>query len=100
MSSTCWPIANKSDTYKHKLAVINAEYTVRKRIHELNDGWVPDWSSESQQKCYVYVHKEVLKRNFYYYSKYVPNWMYLKSDELTKQLIAELPDELSIILNQ
>ena len=113
--STCWSATTESDLHKHKLghifktkeeavhklAVIDAEYTVRKRIHELNDGWVPDWDKDKEiRKYYVYLNRGTLDLECSLYSKFKPNWMYLKSDELANQLIAELPVELNLILNQ
>ena len=113
-ASIDWLVDDKYDLYKHKLghifktkeeaehklAVIDAEYAVRNRIHQLNNGWTPDWSNEDEYKYQVYLYKGKLQVDYSLYSKFKPNWMYLKSDELTKQLIAELPDELNLILNQ
>lgn len=85
----------------NKLAIINAEYIVRKRIHELNDGWVPDWGSGENNYHIMY---DYFKNRFYAmaisYRKMLPNWMYIKTDELAEQLIKELPNELELILTQ
>lgn len=89
----------KEEAEKH-LTLIDAKYLVRKRIAELNDGWVPDWNEVDQKKYTITRNNADLVINTGHYSKIQPNWMYLKSRELAKQLIKELEPELRLILEE
>jgi hypothetical protein len=117
-SSSMWYKNDEYYIFKHKLghifkteeeakkhfALIEAKYKVRKRIVELNEGWTPDWTPDlndgKQFKYFIIIYENKLNIDSKVATKYQPNWIYLKSRELTKQLIEELATELRIVLEE
>jgi hypothetical protein len=90
---------------QHKLDVINAEFRVRQRILELNNGWKPDWFNGDMYKFNIHLyHEKNGKVSLEPFSstryKRIPNGLYIKSQGLAKQLIEEMEDDLILILSQ
>jgi|GEM_PF-3120756 len=76
------------------------EIKITKRIAELNEGWVPDWSGRCDTKNWViYLFKGRLSIESNLATKIAQNRFYLKSDVLAKQLSKELEPELIEYLN-
>lgn len=77
-----------------------AKIKILKRIAELNEGWWPDWESDSESKYDVVIRS--LDAFYISRSWSGPNkgseW-YLKSRKLANQLINELKDELKLWLS-
>ena len=79
---------------------VKAEETLRRVIAEANKGWVPDWSSDS----YKYVVGVEQRAGYirvlqYIQDKLFPNFMYIKSRELTEKLINEYKVEFKTYLS-
>ena len=79
---------------------IKAEETLRRVIAEANKGWVPDWSSDS----YKYVVGVEQRAGYirvlqYIQDKLFPNFMYIKSRELTEKLMKEYEAEFITYLS-
>jgi hypothetical protein len=72
---------------------------VKRRIAELNEGWVPDWSNGSQKYSIFYTHaRGCVSADWGCYVKYTNNGLYLKDRSLALQLIEEMPEELKLVL--
>ncbi len=74
---------------KAKLALID-------KIHELNDGWVPDWSNYEDDKWYFYYNhtKNRLVCTIIGNFQESKNELYFKSEEIGDQIISELGEPL------
>lgn len=79
---------------------VKAEETLKAEIARLNEGWWPDWNDTDTTKYVVALDTEFgsLKRHLYHYTKFSPSFMYLKSGELTEQLIKTHSKELKTYL--
>ena len=77
-----------------------ARTRVKRRIAELNDGWVPNWKNEEQPKFTIYYNHELesISTGSNTVCQQYNNSMHLKSRPLAQQLIKEMPDDLKIIL--
>jgi hypothetical protein len=74
---------------------------VKNRIAELNERWVPVWGDNTDSKYrlyYNYCEYGSIMWTFSYTTKGASNSLHLKSEKLAKQLIKELPEELTLIL--
>ena len=80
---------------------VKAEETLKAEIARLNEGWWPDWNDTGTTKYVVALDTEFgsLKRYLYHYTKFSPSFMYLKSGELTEQLIKTHSKELKTYLS-
>lgn len=80
---------------------VKAEETLKAEIARLNEGWWPDWNDRGTTKYVVALNTEFgsLKRRLYHYTKFSPSFMYLKSGELTEQLIKTHSKELKTYLS-
>ena len=80
---------------------VKAEETLKAEIARLNEGWWPDWNDTDTTKYVVALDTEFgsLKRHLYHYTKFSPSFMYLKSGELTEQLIKTHSKELKTYLS-
>lgn len=79
---------------------VKAEEILKAEIARLNEGWWPDWNDTDTTKYVVAPDTEFgsLKRHLYHYTKFSPSFMYLKSGELTEQLIKTHSKELKTYL--
>ena len=81
------------------LEYLKANTKVINRIKELNEGWVPVFEQYASNYCIYYDH---LNHKFKCQSSVLTqscNYQYyLKSEEVAKKLIEELPNELKIVL--
>lgn len=78
---------------------LKATAKVKKRIAELNDGWMPDWNN-NDDKWYIYYQYEDSKLDFDWYisPKVIDSSLYLKFGRLAERLIEEMPNELKTML--
>lgn len=79
---------------------MKAEETLKAEIARLNEGWWPDWNGRDTTKYIVALDTEFgsLRGYLYHYTKFSPNFMYLKSGELAEQLIKTHSKELKTYL--
>lgn len=90
----------KTETEAQKYAdYIKAEETLRKAIAEANEGWLPDWYNSNDNKLYVYINKNNLGIEQNNWEKVIPTFMYIKSAELTRQLIKDYKQEFITYLS-
>ena len=78
---------------------IKAEETLRRVIAEANEGWVPDWNNLQEIKYVVVLIDMKLGVFNYNRAKYLPNFMYIKSKELTEKLAKEYEKEFITYLS-
>ena len=78
---------------------VKAEETLRRVIAEVNEGWLPDWTNKDEHKYVVVLHRDNLKVFIYPATKYQPNFMYIKSEELAEKLMKEYEKEFVIYLS-
>jgi len=86
---------------KKELRRLFLENKITKRIAELNEGWVPDWSTakydyvnEAKYKYVIEIEEDDLYVNAHFRSKTTANKFYLKTRGLADQLVKELKPEL------
>ncbi len=76
-----------------------AKYRVKKRIWELNGEFIefkkdlPNWSFSISRD-------EKIEAESWYILKFFPNWQYLKTKKLVKQLIDEMAEDLMLIRDE
>ena len=89
----------KQDAQK-ALTKLKATALVKKRIAELNEGWVPDWEDDDEYAYFIVYNSFWLKLDIDFNSifKTLDNSLYLKSYKLVQQLIDEMPNELKLML--
>ena len=68
---------------------VKAEETLRRVIAEANAGWLPDWTNNDEHKYVVVLYMDDLRVFIYETTKYLPNFMYVKSKELANNLMEE-----------
>ena len=72
---------------------------IKDRIAELNEGWTPDWSNETERKFLIYrsyIDAIFSTSNHYYYQS-ANSSLFLKSKELAEQIIEEFGDDLMVL---
>ena len=77
---------------------IKAEETLKRVIAEANEGWLPNWS-DSVNNYNIILYKNNLECFYYSGSKTVPNFMYIKSEDLCNKLIKEYEKEFKTYLS-
>ena len=82
-----------------------ARYKLKKRIWELNDGEYPKWNwTYMSDKYYPKINPHKQEKPIEVASRCIfhdlPNWFYLKTETACEQLIAEMPNELRIVLGE
>ena len=88
-----WKEAEKYAEY------VKAEETLRRVIAEVNGGWLPDWTNDDEYKYVVVLNMDNLKVLIYEATKYLPNFMYIKSRELAEKLMKEYETEFKTYLS-
>ena len=78
---------------------IKAEETLRRVIAEGNAGWLPDWTNNDEHNYVVVLYMDDLKVFTYESTKYLPNFMYIKSIELAEKLMKEYEAEFITYLS-
>ena len=78
---------------------VKAEETLRRVIAEANEGWLPDWTNEDEDKYEVVLHMDDLNTFRYAATKYQPNFMHIKSKELAEKLMKEYEAEFKTYLS-
>lgn len=77
---------------------VKAEETLKRVIAEANEGWLPDWGgSVSNYNIRVYNNK--IDYTYYYTTKLLPTFMYIKSESLCLKLIKEYEKEFKTYLS-
>lgn len=89
----------KAEAEKH-LEWLKAKRSIELEIARLNEGWTPDWNNSDERKWVVAFDFDCKELDTlpYHFFKDVPNSMYLKSNDLAKQLIETHEKELRIYL--
>ena len=77
---------------------VKAEETLKRVIAEANEGWLPNWS-DNVNNYNIILYKNNLKCFYYSGSKTVPNFMYIKSEDLCNKLIKEYEKEFKTYLS-
>lgn len=78
---------------------IKAEETLRRVIVEINDDELPNWNNFQERKYVVVLNDMKLKVFSYDRTKYLPNFMYIKSQELAEKLIQDYKKEFITYLS-
>lgn len=78
---------------------VKAEETLRRVIAKVNEGWIPDWNNFQEVKYVVVLIDMKLWVFNYNRTKYLPNFMYIKSKELTEKLAKEYEKEFITYLS-
>ena len=73
---------------------VKAEETLRRVIAEVNEGWLPDWTNKDEHKYVVALYMDDLNTFKHATTKYQPNFMYIKSEELAEKLMKEYKKSL------
>ena len=84
-----------------KVAYMEAKYRVEQEIARLNEGWKPDFSmGNTINNYYIALDPDTVKLRIrsIYYAKVLEQSMYLKDEELAKQLIESHKEDLLTIL--
>ncbi len=68
------------------------ETKLLRKIKELNDGWVPDWTDESYKYCLLISQEQVLCDSYNSY-KHLHNKHYFKSASFKDQIIDHIGEE-------
>ena len=92
--------AFKTEAEAQKYAeYVKAEETLRRVIAISNEGWIPDWNNFQEIKYVVVLIDMKLGVFSYDRPKYFPNFMYIKSKELTEKLAKEYEKEFITYLS-
>lgn len=78
---------------------VRAEETLRRVIAEGNSGWIPDWTKNDESKYVVILNTDNLQVFIYESTKYLPNFMYIKSKELAVKLMEKYEAEFKTYLS-
>ena len=78
---------------------VKAEETLRRVIAEANAGWLPDWTNNDEHKYVVVLYMDDLRVFVYETTKYLPNFMCVKSKELANNLMKEYDGEFKTYLS-
>lgn len=78
---------------------VKAEETLRRVIAEANAGWLPDWVTYTDIKYIVVLNLGGLEAFSYSGTKYLPNFIYIKSEALADKLMKEYEAEFITYLS-
>lgn len=78
---------------------IKAEETLRKAIAEANEGWVPNWTSNSNINHLIVLNNNKFTVHSHCQIKHLPSYMYLNSKEKAQILIDTYEKELRTYLS-
>lgn len=78
---------------------VKAEETLRRVTAISNEGWLPDWNNFQETKYVVVLTNTKLEVFNYSNTKYLPNFMYIKSKELAEKLAKEYEKEFTTYLS-
>ena len=77
---------------------IKAEETLKRVIAEVNEGWLPGWNG-SVKNYNIRLYNNKIEYTYYYTSKLLPTFMYIKSESLCIKLIKEYEKEFNTYLS-
>ena len=77
---------------------VKAEEIIRRVIAEANEGWLPDWNG-SVKNYNIRLYNNKIDYTYYYTSKLLPTFMYIKSESLCIKLIKEYEKEFKTYLS-
>ena len=92
----------KTETEAQKYAnYIKAEETIHKAVAEANQGWLPNWSDANQKKYILFLNTRYNKLEIDWFKRYKRsiNFVYIKSEELAKQLAKDYEQEFRTYLS-
>jgi len=77
---------------------LDSEEAIRKRIEELNQGWVPDWFNKDEKKyCVSYDHnRQEFTPSYTRTGQRKENWLYLRDVSLAERIIGEMETHFRI----
>ena len=78
---------------------VKAEGTLQRVIAISNEGWIPDWNNFQERKYIVVLNDMKLEVFSYNSTKYLPNFMYIKSAELAEKLKKDYEKEFITYLS-
>ena len=97
--STRYKVFKTREEAEKHAEYIKAEETLRRVIAEANAGWLPDWTNNDEHKYVVVLCVDDLKVFVYEATKYLPNFMYIKSIALAEKLMKEYEAEFITYLS-
>ena len=77
---------------------VKAEETLKRVIAEANEGWLPGWNG-SVKNYNIRLYNNNIDYTYYYTSKLLPTFMYIKSESLCIKLIKEYEKEFKTYLS-
>lgn len=77
---------------------VKAEETLKRVIAEANEGWLPGWNG-SVKNYNIRLYNNNIDYTYYYTSKLLPTFMYIKSESLCIKLIEEYEKEFNTYLS-
>lgn len=82
------------------LELAQAKQRLKQAIAEANDGWTPDWDN-TKVANYLFTDGQIkISIDRHYRYKYYPNWMYIKSPNVAKQILADHKADIELILSE
>ena len=96
---TRYRVFKTKEEAKRYAEYVKAEETLRRVIAEVNGGWLPDWTNNDEHNYVVVLYMDDLKVFTYESTKYLPNFMYIKSIELAEKLMKEYEAEFITYLS-
>ena len=96
---TRYRVFKTKEEAKRYAKYVKAEETLRRVIAEANAGWVADWNNLQEFKYVVVLDIHQLSVYSYNRAKYLPSFMYIKSEKLAEKLIKEYEAEFKTYLS-
>lgn len=79
-----------------------AKTRVKRAIAKANDGWEPDWENQKENKyliMYSYSRNRLIVE-YYTFLRPQTKWMFIKSEEIAKQILEEYKEDLELIFSE
>ena len=96
---TRYRVFKTKEEAKRYAEYVKAEETLRRVIAEVNGGWLPDWVTYTDIKYVVVLNLGGLEAFSYSGTKYLPNFIYIKSEALAYKLMKEYEAEFITYLS-
>ena len=96
---TRYRVFKTKEEAKRYAEYVKAEETLRRVIAEVNGGWLPDWVTYTDIKYIVVLTLGGLEAFSYSGTKYLPNFIYIKSEALADKLMKEYEAEFKTYLS-
>ena len=96
---TRYRVFKTKEEAKRYAEYVKAEETLRRVIAEANAGWLPAWTNRDEHKYVVVLNLGGLAAFSYSGTKYLPNFIYIKSEALAYKLMKEYEAEFITYLS-